>query len=335
VVRLLFLACGLILLAYLVARLGVGLILDMLLSLRWSILPVFLLYAGHQAARAWALTHCVPKRGVLRYLDALTIRLSGEAVQFLTFSGPILSEPTKAWLLRQRGFSTWEGLAITLTEFLASSMAAAAMAIAGLGYVLAAIHPTGPVRVAAIAILLSMSVFVVLFVVGIGARLHLIGALVRGVARLPLVRDRVQGRIDGLPIAEDLLIETLRDSPARLARIMTIEALGQIFLGIELFVLLAALGEAPGVANVMAIEGSTKFITAGYFFVPGQVGVSEGTYAVIFAVFGLSAAAGFAVSFVRRIRSIVTAGIGFAALSFLTSLGRPSGNSVGSDRGVG
>jgi hypothetical protein len=36
---------------------------------------------------------------VLRYRDALAIRLSGEAIQSLTLTGPVLAEPTKAWLL--------------------------------------------------------------------------------------------------------------------------------------------------------------------------------------------------------------------------------------------
>jgi uncharacterized membrane protein YbhN (UPF0104 family) len=146
-----------------------------------------------------------------------------------------------------------------------------------------------------------------------------IGAIVRSVARLPLLRTRLSGKLGGLPEAEDLLIATLRDNPRRLARILVVEGAGQACLGFELFAMLAALQTSLGVGTAMLIEGATKFITGGYFFVPGQVGVAEGTYVVIFSVFGLSAAAGFAVSFVRRIRSIVTAGIGLAAMSFLGS----------------
>lgn len=67
------------------------------------------------------------------------------------------------------------------------------------------------------------------------------------------------------------------------------------------------------------MEGSTKFINAGFFFVPGQMGVAEGTYAVIFDTFGLPAAVGLAVSFARRLRSILTAGVGLVLLSRLTA----------------
>ena len=56
--------------------------------------------------------------GVLRYGDALAIRLSGEAIQSLTFTGPVLAEPTKAWLLEGRGLTLREGFAATITEYL-------------------------------------------------------------------------------------------------------------------------------------------------------------------------------------------------------------------------
>jgi uncharacterized membrane protein YbhN (UPF0104 family) len=55
------------------------------------------------------------------------------------------------------------------------------------------------------------------------------------------------------------------------------------------------------------------------------VGVAEGTYAIIFSVFGLSLAAGFTVSFVRRIRSVITAGLGLAVMSILTRPSRQAG----------
>jgi hypothetical protein len=46
--------------------------------------------------------------------------------------------------------------------------------------------------------------------------------------------------------------------------------------------------------------------------------VSEGVYAVIFDVMGLSAAAGFALAFVRRARALAVAGVGLATLAVLT-----------------
>jgi hypothetical protein len=49
-----------------------------------------------------------------------------------------------------------------------------------------------------------------------------------------------------------------------------------------------------------------------FFFVPSQVGASEGVYALVFQQAGLTAAAGFALAFVRRLRSLLAAAVGLA-----------------------
>ena len=316
-VRIGLLIVGIVLLGFLTVRLGVRDILAQLAEIRWSALLVLGLFASHQLTRAWAFKACVPPARRLSFKDALAVRLSGEAVQFLTFSGPILAEPTKAMLLRRRGLTAWEGLSTTLAEYLACSVAAALMAMAGLVYLLAVPRVSGNVRTAVIVVFALMLAFVLAFVISIAGRIHIIGAIVRAVARLPFVRDRLSQKIAGLPDAENLLIATLRH-PALFTKIMSIELLGQLCLGLELLVLLVALDTSPGLLLVMLIEGATKFITAGFFFVPGQVGVAEGAYVLLFGAFGLPAAAGFTVSFVRRIRSLITAGVGMAAMSRMT-----------------
>jgi hypothetical protein len=45
----------------------------------------------------------------------MAIRLSGEAVQVLTLTGPFLAEPTPAWLLQRRRFTLTEGFAATIS----------------------------------------------------------------------------------------------------------------------------------------------------------------------------------------------------------------------------
>jgi hypothetical protein len=48
----------------------------------------------------------------------LRIRLSGESVEWLTFTGPFLAEPAKGWLLKRRGVSTPAAFAAVVTEYL-------------------------------------------------------------------------------------------------------------------------------------------------------------------------------------------------------------------------
>jgi hypothetical protein len=66
------------------------------------------------------------------------------------------------------------------------------------------------------------------------------------------------------------------------------------------------------------IEASIKVIGIAFLFIPLQLGVSEGAYALIFDVMGLSAAAGFALAFLRRARTLAIAGVGLTTLALLT-----------------
>jgi hypothetical protein len=86
----------------------------------------------------------------------------------------------------------------------------------------------------------------------------------------------------------------------------------------ELFWLLQALDLAAPQSYAFVIEGSTKIIGVVFLFIPLQVGVAEGAYALILGAMGLPAAAGFALAFLRRIRSLAVAGIGVTVLTLLT-----------------
>ena len=277
----------------------------MLADLRWSIAPVLLLFAAHQLARAGALTLCVAPRRALTLGNAFWIRLCGEAVECFTCTGPIMAEPTKAWLLQRCGLDLAEGLAATLTEYFASMVAAAITAVIGTGYVLIVLQSTGPVRVAALSVLVSTTVFIALVASAVRARRPIITPIVRAVRRRSVPK---------LQAAEDALIQTARDTPGRLALVFGAELVAQGCLALELWVLVAALSLPASPARAALMEGVMKFFNAGAFFVPGQIGVAEGSYAVIFSVFGLPAIAGVTISIARRFRTLVTALAGSIAL---------------------
>src|SRR5690606_23028523 len=124
----------------------------------------------------------------LPFREALWIRLSGEAVQFLTFTGPFLAEPAKALLLKGRGLSAVEGFAATITEYLAYTITSAVLAAGALSYLLVYGDLTGGVRTAAFVITGIMIVFLLTSAAAIGTRTHLLGAILEWFAGLPLVR---------------------------------------------------------------------------------------------------------------------------------------------------
>jgi hypothetical protein len=318
VTRLLFLLAGLSVFVYLFVQLGPASVLAMMGRIGWGAMPIAVAYAAYQYIRSIALSACVSGNRPLTVRDALWIRMSGEAVQFLTFTGPFLAEPAKAWLLKGRGLTAVEGYAATLTEYLSYMFISAALSIAAFWWMLASGTATGGVRVSAIALLAVMAAFLATAAFAIARRLHLLGAVLERVSRLPGIRRRVRPDMPAVHRVEDLLLDTMHDRPVRFARILLLEASSHALHILELYLILRALDLAVPLGTAAIVEGAAKFIGLAFFFIPGQVGASEGAHTIIFEVIGLPAVAGFTVPFVRRIRAIVVAALGLVTLSLLT-----------------
>ena len=316
--RVIFLLAGIGLFGYLFVQLGPGAVLAMLGRIGWGAVPIAAAYLAYQCLRALAMGASVPGDRLLTFRDALWIRLSGEAVQFLTFTGPFLAEPAKAWLLKSRGLTAVEGFATTITEYLSYTITAAVISIGALWWLLAHGVMTGGVRMAAIVLLGCMATFLVSAAVAISLRVHLLGAILERVAGLPLVRRRLKPDMVAVHRVEDLLLDVMHDRPSRFARILLLESASHGLHIVELYLILVALELGAGVGTAVLIEGAAKFVGLAFFFIPGQVGASEGAHTIIFEIVGLPAVAGFTVPFVRRIRSIVVAGIGLLGISLLT-----------------
>ena len=316
--RLVLLVCGATLLVLLLWQLGPSDVLAVLRRIGWYLVPVLLLGGTHHAARALALRACVLRSGVLRYGDALAIRLSGEAVQSLTFTGPVLSQPTNAWLLEGHGLSLKEGFAATITEYLIYSFVTAAMSIAGLLYLVVRFAPPFAITALALAIACVFSAFLLASAIAITRRFYLIGTIVAGLARTRVLRGRLRPDMPWINRMEDLLLIILRDSPARFAAITLVEVTAQALLVCELFLLMRALNLVAPISFAFAIEASVKVIGMAFPFIPMQLGVSEGAYALVCDTMGLSAAAGFALALLRRARTIAVAGVGLTTLTVLT-----------------
>ena len=316
--RLLFLLVGIAVFAWLFVQLGPATVLGMLGRVGWGAIPVAVCYGAFQSVRALALIASVGAGHRLRFRDALWVRLSGEAVQLLTFTGPFLAEPAKAWLLRRRGLTTGQGFAATLIEYLSYNLTAAAMSVAAVSWLLMNRMVEGGVRTAALVILGIMIGFLVSAALAIIFRVHLLGAILERIARLPLVRRRLRPNMTEVHKVEDLLLDVMHDRPARFARILLLESASHCLHALELLLILEALGAGVAVGTAMVIDGAAKFIAIAFFFIPGQLGAAEGAYSVIVQLVGLPAAAGFAVPFIRRIRSLVVAAAGLVGMSVLT-----------------
>ena len=95
---------GLGLLVYVINRVGLQPIFDALLRIGFFGFLILLAISGSRHVfRTIAMSAAVPRehRG-FNFFQAFAARLGGEAISFLTFTGPLLGEATKVALLRKR-----------------------------------------------------------------------------------------------------------------------------------------------------------------------------------------------------------------------------------------
>jgi hypothetical protein len=317
-IRLALLIAGIVVLGLLLWRLGPAEILRTFAQLGWHSLPILVCYIAYQSMRALALRLSILRWRQVSFGDAFRIRLSGDAMQALTFTGPFLGEPTKAWLLKGRGLTLSEGFAATLAEYLVNLLLSSAMSIAALLYLLSVTALPASAAGAAKGLVYVSAAFLITALVAIGLRFYLIGTVLERLGRIGVLRGRLKPDVPAINRMEDLLLGVLRDRPARAAAIILVELAGQAALVAEIAWVLYALDLAVPALYPLVIEAAAKFVTVAFFFVPLQVGASEGTFAVIFGALGLPAAAGFSLAFFRRLRSLVIASAGLAAMNALT-----------------
>ncbi len=324
--RSLFLLAGTVLLAVLLWQLGPAEVLRTVGRLGWHSLPILFFFSLYQGLRAVTLKLSILRSRQVSFTDALQVRLSGDALQSLTFFGPFLGEPAKAWLLERRGLTLSEGFAATLTDYLIELMLAAAMSIAGLLYLLRLGTLPSSGAGGAVAVIAVSAAFLLVATFAIWRRFYLIGTVIGWLGRVGLLRGRLRPEVASVNRMEDLLLGILRDRPRRVAAIMLVDVGAQAALILEVAWILHALGLSAPAFQPAIIEASAKFIGMAFFFVPLQVGAAEGSYVVIFGALGLPAAAGFSLAFVRRLRSLLVASAGLAALNVLTGRKAPRGS---------
>jgi hypothetical protein len=128
-------------------------------------------------------------------------------------------------------------------------------------------------------------------------------------------RLRAEAAAQGFDPVEQVLVAFMHEHPPRLVEVIAIEAVSHALLALQIAIVLGALGFPFDLGAPLIIEGGVKVIGAAFFFVPGQLGASESIYTVLAVAVGFPAATGLTIALVRRIRALIVAGIGLAALA--------------------
>lgn len=313
-VRVLLLACGITVIVVLIVRTGPALLAEMLRRVGWNVVTIVLFYAAHVGLRAWAMWRVFVHHRV-HFFDVLRVRFAAEAVEVLTYTGPFLAEPAKGWLLTQRGLPLVDALAAVAIEYLLYTTMSALLALVAFTLLIANAMVPAIARIPALATAVAMAAFIGAVAFAACSGIGLIVPIIRASGAI-VGRTRAAQAAGVFEPIERLLVAFLHHQPARLLEVIAIEALSHACLIAEIWIVLTAMGVSFFMRDLFVIEGGTKLISVAFFFIPGQVGVTEAVYGSLLRVVGLAASIGLTLALLRRVRSLCVAGAGVLVASW-------------------
>jgi hypothetical protein len=281
---------GLALLAYAIDDIGVDRVLETIVTLG-PILPVVLVITFFKyplQAAAWRLALKPDIRPGWRASVAATI--SGDALGYLTWAGPLTGEPLKAYLIRGL-VPVRLGVTAGAAERLLYNATAAIV-------ILVAAALTRPIPVSRLPI---------------AAGLVVIGGFTWWRrARSPRRRltQPAAASVSRRGVIAALAHDLWRERPAALAGMLVLEVGQHALLMFEAYVMLAALGAQTSLRTVVIFEGLTKAVNVVGGIVPARLGIAEGGTALLAGALGLGASYGLGLAIMRRVRAIIWGVVG-------------------------
>jgi len=306
VIRAVLLVGGLVVLAFLVARVGIESVVSVLNRLAWwqlvlICLPYGLIMAVDTLGWRYAFISNPPP-----YLRMLAARTAGEAVNIVTALGSVGGEAIKVWLLRP-AVPYDESVPSVVIAKTTSTLAQTLLLVVGLILAVTTLTVDRDVIWAMLGLL-----GVELLLVG-GFVVTQVAGLVRRAGRLLAW----SGLIENASAAEDLdarLRRYYRENWPRFGLSVAFHFGGWLLGALEVLVMLHVLDIPVSIATATVIEAVGSGVRFASFLVPGSLGVLEGANTGVFAALGLGASVGLAFSLVRRARQGVWIGIGLIVL---------------------
>ncbi len=308
---------GLGLLIFIINRVGVQPIFDALFRIG---LVGFLIVVGisgsRHVLRTIAMASAVPKehRG-FSFLQAFSARIGGEAISFLTFTGPLLGEATKVALLRKRVPLTY-GVPALVVDNLIYNFSVVFFILSGACVMLFtySLPPAVYYSLVSIAVIAALGILAA----GLAAkrRIMLMTWILDQTARLRLSPKVILKRRQHIYHIESKVYDFYKHHPGVFFGMIACNLLAHVTSVIEVYATLRMLGFQPSIAQAYIIESLTKVINFVFAFVPGTIGVYETGTEVVLRILGFAQATGVTLALVRKAGTVFWTSIGLFILSW-------------------
>ncbi|MBA2704772.1 MAG: flippase-like domain-containing protein [Blastocatellia bacterium] len=309
---------GLGLLVFVIKKVGLQPLFDALIKIGFGFFFVLAISGTRHVLRTIAMSAAVPaEHRRFNFFQAFAARLGGEAISFLTFTGPLLGEATKVALLRKRVPLTY-GVPALVVDNLIYNLSVVFFILSGACVMLFTYHLPPLVSDTLIAIAVIAALGIVAAALAARRRIMLLTWVIDQMARLRLSPKVILKRRQHIYHIESKVYDFYKHHPGVFFGMVACNLLAHVSSVVEVYVALRLLGFTPHLAQAYIIESLTKVINFVFAFVPGTIGVYEGGTEVILQSLGFVAATGVALALVRKAGTIVWTTVGLLILTWRT-----------------
>jgi putative ABC transport system permease protein len=309
---------GLGLLVYVIHRVGVQPIFDALLRIGFGFFFVLGLSGLRHVLRTIAMRAAVPpEHRRFNFQQAFAARLGGEAISFLTFTGPLLGEATKVALLRKRVPLTY-GVPALVVDNLLYNLSVVFFILSGACVMLFSYQLPRLVYSVLLVIASVAALGIAAAALAARRRIMLLTWAIDRLAQLRLSPKVILKRRHHIYHLESKVYDFYKHHPGAFFGMIACDLLAHASSVVEVYVALRMLGFHPQVAQAYIIESLTKVINFVFAFVPGTIGVYEGGTEVVLRTLGFAAATGVALALVRKASIVCWTTLGLLVLTWRT-----------------
>jgi putative ABC transport system permease protein len=307
---------GIALLVFVINRVGVQPIFDALLRIGFGFFFLLGISGLRHVFRTIAMRAAVPtEHRRISFMQAFAARLGGEAISFLTFTGPLLGEATKVALLRKRVPLTY-GVPALVVDNLIYNLSVVFFILSGACVMLFTYQLPPLVYYVLIGIALVAALGIVAAGLAAKRRIMLLTWVIDQLAQLRLSPKVLIKRRHHIHNLESKVYDFYKHHPAAFFGMIACNLLSHATSVAEVYVTLGMLGYDARVSQAYVIESLTKVINFAFAFVPGTIGVYEGGTEVILRALGFASATGVALALVRKAGIVFWTTIGLLVLTW-------------------
>src|ERR1044071_2781935 len=309
---------GLALLVYVINRVGVQPIFDALLKIGFGFFILLGISGGRHALRTLAMRAAVPpEHRRFNFRHALAVRLGGEAISFLTFTGPILGEATKVALLKKRVPLVY-GVSALVVDNILYNLSVALFILSGAVVMLLAYDLPTVIRIVLYGIAAMATLGIAVAVWAARRRVMLLTWIIDTLGRLGFHPKALTSRRNHISDLESHVYDFYSHRPGSFFAMIGLNLLSHASSVFEVYITLRMLGYSPFVHAAYVIESLTKVINFAFGFVPATIGVYEGGTEIILQTLGFAAATGVTLALVRKAGTLFWTVIGLVILAWRT-----------------